>query len=365
MKVTIASQALLDGLNIAAGAVALRTPKAALQCVLIRACSDSVLLMATDLEVGIRYVLTQVEVEKEGEVLVSLARLSGIVRESRDETIALELVENTLHIRGSDSHFQVYTSDPSEFPPVPELEGKADFEVSGEELRWMIDRTLFAAAKESTRYAIDGLLWERKGKQLKIVATDGRRLSMVGCEVEKAGEAESKGIVPSKAVSLFHRAVLNPEEKFRIKFLSNQVLLAGSRVTISSVLVEGNFPKYEDVIPQDCDKKVRLDTLQLLSATRRASLLTSEESRAVRLEFTTDKLVMQARAPEQGEATIEMAVDYKGDPLEIGFNPVFLSDMLKVVDSDEVLLELRDSNRPGLFRNGERHLYVVMPVNLS
>ncbi len=364
MKVTVASSALQEALSLCAGAAATRTPKVALQGVLITALKDSLLLMATDLEHGIRYNLTEVEVESEGEALVPVSKITQIVRESRDETIELELENNVLHIRGSDSQFRVYVADPREFPPVPNLEGPADFEVQGTLVRKLIDRTLFAAAKESTRYAIDGLLWEKTGDRLRIVATDGRRLAVAGGALENAHGPDGKVIVPSKAVSLLSRVTLDGDQRVGVKFLANQVLMKTPRVTVSSVLVEGHFPKYEDVIPKDCDKRVEANVQELLSAVRRAALLTSEESKAIRLSFEKNKLVLTGRAPEEGEASVQMACDYTEEPLEIGFNPAFLVDLLKVLETETIGLELKASNRPGLFRNGEDFMYVVMPVNL-
>ncbi len=365
MKIIIAPQTLLDGLNVAAAAAASRTPKAALQGVLITALEDSVLLMATDLETGVRCNLTEVEIEQQGKTLVPVAKLAQIIRESADPTIVLELEENTLHIRGSDSHFSMYTADPQEFPPVPELEGEPDFVLSGGQLRRLIDWTLFAAAKESTRYAIDGLLWSCSGDRLKVVATDGRRLAVADAPVEKSTGKEISAIVPAKAMGLISRVVTDPDESFQIKFLSNQMLLKSSRVTLSSVLLEGHFPKYEDVIPQDCDRTVRVAAPEMLSAVRRSALLTSEESKAIRLRFDDNKVVMTGRAPEQGQASVELPLSYEAEPLEIGFNPNFLTDVLKVLDDREVELQLKDANRPGLFRSDDDYLYVIMPVNLS
>jgi len=130
--------------------------------------------------------------------------------------------------------------------------------------------------------------------------------------------------------------------------------------------VEGAFPPFEDVIPKDQDKKVSCDTASLLSAIRRAALLTNEESRGVRMAFADDKLTLTSRAPEMGEAEVELALDkYEGDPVEIGFNPGFIADALKVVDGGKVIVELKAPNKPGVLRTGPDFTYVLMPVNLQ
>lgn len=364
MKFTIAPQALLDGLNIAGAAAATRTPKPVLQGVLIEVLEDSVLLMATDLETGVRCTLEQVEVERQGKTVVPVAKLTQIIRESPDETINIELKEQRLHITGRHEQFEMFTADPQDFPPVSEMEGKPDFTISGTSLRTLIERTIFAAAKESTRYAIDGLLFNYDGERLKLVATDGRRLAMAHAEVQNCGANKSSAIVPAKAMSLIAHMPAGPDENFDIKLLSNQFLLRSPRVTLSSVLLEGHFPKYEDVIPQDCDRTVRVQAPALLGAVRRSALLTSEESRAIRLHFEKNKVVMTGRAPEQGQSSVELEVVYDAEEMDIGFNPNFLSDVLKILGDSEVQLDLKDANRPGLFRSDD-YMYVVMPVNLS
>ena len=134
---------------------------------------------------------------------------------------------------------------------------------------------------------------------------------------------------------------------------------------ISTVLVEGHFPKYEDVIPKDCDREMVVNTTEFLGALKRAALLTNEESKGVRLTLADGELTLASRAPEQGEATVSIPVRYNGEPLEIGFNPVFLLDVLRITHTDEVTLALKDPRRPGVMRFGDEFVYVVMPVNLE
>jgi DNA polymerase-3 subunit beta len=200
---------------------------------------------------------------------------------------------------------------------------------------------------------------------LNLVATDGRRLAWAGGGVDKGDGADVQRIVPLKTVSVLQRILANVEGPVGIQLGENQVIVRGGVYVISSALVEGHFPQYKDVVPKDSDKKIEINTEELLSGIRRAALLTNEQSKGVRLRFADGRLVMSSRAPEQGEATISMAVDYSDSPLEIGFNPVFLQDALRIVGSPTITLEMKDSNRPGIMRAGEGFLYVVMPVSLS
>jgi DNA polymerase-3 subunit beta len=365
MKLRVNRQELAEALAAAGSVAAGRTPKPILQCVLLEAHSDCCVLKATDLELSIRCTVTQVEVDQTGEVLVSADKLSHIVRESNEEILAIEAGEGVCHVRGQDSHFQIYMQNASEFPPVPTMEKEPDFEVETAVLRRLAEWTAFAAARENSRYAINGVLWEKDKGKLLLTATDGRRLSHASGKVKGGDDSSVRAIVPVKAMILFMRILTEADTAVGVKVTGNQVLLRAARATVSSSLIEGQFPNYRDVIPDDSDKQAELSTAEFLSAIRRAALLTNEESRSVRLSFDKDELTLTSRAPEQGEAMVRMLAAYQGEPVEIGFNPVFLVDVLKVVDDERVKIELKAPNRPGVIRGGGDALYVVMPLNLS
>jgi len=365
MHVIVSRNALLEVLGAASSVVASRTPKDVLKCVRLTTTGDGLLVSATDLEVGLRGTVRQVEIKASGECLVPVDKLVQIARESVDETLLVESEEDKCHVRGADSHFEVYGQDPKEFPPVPCLEGEPDFEIEAAVLHKLIEQTMFAVAKENTRYAINGVMWEKHGHKLNMAATDGRRLAWASAGVEKVAGSDIQQIVPSKTASVLQRILMGIEGPVAVKLGENQLLVCGGPYVLSSALVEGHFPQYKDVIPKDCDKKIEMNTEELLSGIKRAALLTNEQSKGVRLRFADGRLVLSSRAPEQGEATISLAVDYAGAPIEIGFNPVFLADALRVVGSPTVTVEFKDANRPGVIRAGDGFLYVVMPVSLN
>jgi len=365
MHVVVNRSALVEVLNVASSVVASRTPKDILKCVRLTTTNDGLLISATDLEVGLRGTVRQVEVKKTGESLLPADKLMQIARESIDEVLSIEDDGEKCHITGQDSVFDIYGHDPSEYPPVPDLEGEGDLEIEGQALRHLIERTVFSVAKENTRYAINGVLWEKRGLKLALVATDGRRLAWATGTAERtSGEDNRKMIVPAKTLSILQRVLGNIEQKVTVQFSDNQIVVAGAGYAVSSALVEGHFPPYEEVIPQDNDKKIDLPTESFLSAVRRASLLANDQSKGVRLRFADGKLVLTSRAPEQGEATVSMPVEYAGVPLEIGFNPAFLTEALRVAGAAVVTAELKDGSRPGIFRTGGDFVYLVMPVSL-
>lgn len=368
MKLNFNRAALADALSILTSVVPSRTPKPILRCIQITADKKDVHICATDLEVGINYQVSEVQVEQAGEVIVPADRLAAIVRESTDDVLLLQTEDGSCKIEGADSRFTVYGQEPGQYPTIPGFDAKADVEITLSNLQDGIGQCLFATARESTRYALNGVLWEIKGKKLSLVATDGRRLAR--CRVNLASApaeraAKAKIIVPAKTMALLDKLAGSEKDTVAVKLVENQALFSCADVVISSNLVEGNFPKYEDIIPGDYDKKLMLPTAAALSAVRRAALLTSEESRGIKLSIAKNNLVFSGRALEAGDAQISMPVDYKAEPIEIGFNPQFLIDALRVIKTEEFELELGQADRPGLIKSGVNFLYVLMPINLG
>jgi DNA polymerase-3 subunit beta len=367
MKVNFNRAALAEALGLLTSIVPSRTPKPILRCVQITAGDKEARLCATDLEVGISYIASEVQIDEPGEVIVPADRLTAIVRESVDDVLLLESKDGACEIRGADSRFKIYGHEVGQYPAVPAFEGAADIEIALGELQGGIEQCLFATARESSRYAINGVLWEIKDKKLMLVATDGRRLARCRVKVVSApGKDKAEGIiVPAKTMSLLEKIGSSEKDTVAVKLADNRILISCANIVISSTLVEGNFPKYEDIIPSDHDKKLTLSTEAALSAVRRSSLLTSDESRGIKLAVDKDKLIFSCRAPEMGDAQVDMAIDYKGERIEIGFNPQFLIEALRVIRTPEFDLELGESDRPGVLKSGTNFLYVLMPINLG
>ncbi|UCE98595.1 MAG: DNA polymerase III subunit beta [Planctomycetota bacterium] len=368
MKVNFNRSALAEPLNLLMSVVPSRTPKPILRCVKITASGKTVRICATDLEVGINCLVSEVQVEEEGSIVIPADRLNAIVRESLDEVLSLKAAKSTCEIQGADSHFTIYGQEPDQYPAVPDFDGAADIEIALTNLQSGIEQSLFATAKESTRYALNGVLWDIQGKKLTLVATDGRRLARCRVSLTSAPAREvkqAKIIVPAKTMALLDRIGGGNKETVAAKLVDNQILFSCANVVISSNLVEGTFPNYEDIIPADYDKKLTLSTEASLSAVRRSALLTSEESRGIKLSIGNGAIVFSGRAPEAGDAQVDMAVDYKGESIEIGFNPQFLIEVLRVIKTPEFELELGQSDRPGLIKSGANFLYVLMPISLD
>ncbi len=368
MKVNFNTAALAEALSLLAPVVPSRTPKPILRCIKITAEKDEVRICATDLEVGINYLVSEVQIEQPGCIVIPADKLNAIVRETVDEVITLEADEAACKVIGSDSNFTIYGHDADQYPEVPGFDGEADLKVNLENMQAGIEQSLFATAKESTRYALNGVLWEVDGKKLSLVATDGRRLAKVKVNLAEAATKEiqeAKIIVPAKTMGLLDKVGGTEKDVVTVKMADNQIVINCANVVMSSNLVEGNFPKYEDIIPSDYDKKLTLSTEPALSAVKRASLLTSEESRGIKLAIEKDQVTFSARAPETGDAVVNMKIKYDGDPLEIGFNPQFIMDCLRVLKTPEFDFELSQPDRPGMIKSGSSFIYVLMPINLG
>ncbi len=383
MKVIVHRQALVEVLGLACSVVLTRSPKPVLSCVRISTAtvggSRVLRIVATDLEITIETSLSQVDIKQDGIALLPAHKLLDIVNNSPDENLALDVVGEKATILGADSMFTLLGFNSEDFPPVSGFEGAPDCTLSAGLLKTMLDRTRFAAAKEMTRYAMNGVLFERKGKKLSMVATDGHRLAQARDEIELADERESESIIPIKAINMLERLLVDPEQTVQLQFREGKLFAqliskaAGEKTpsaeglitaSLSASLVEGNFPPYKDVIPKDCDHKASINRDKFRSAVQRAALLTNEESKSIRLSFGNKNLTITGRAPEMGEAKVEMPIDYTSETMDVGFNPIYLQDALKVAPTEEITFELRAPNKPGLIKSGQGFLYVIMPVSL-
>jgi DNA polymerase-3 subunit beta len=393
MKVIVDRAALLDAVNLVSGAVAARTPKIQLTCIKVTAVKapggNEVTLEATDGEISIRLSLSQVDVLAGGAILLPADKFRGIVAgEENEPTLTLETVgADHCLIKGSDAKFDIVGFAPDDFPPIHSFAdavsgggesaaAKATITHPAGSLAELVARTLFATARESSRYAINGVLFKRDGKRLEMVSTDGRRLALARASLTTS-EKDAKPvqcIVPTKALGMLQKLIKENDEAVQIAITENQIFFSfgtaasPGRAVLISNLVEGSFPPYDDVIPKDNDKKVTFDRDVLLSAVRRAAVLTNEESRGVKMSFNPKEkqLEISSRAPEQGEANIRVdLIEYNGDAMEIGFNPTFITDALKIMTEQQVVMELKASGKPGMIRSGNEFLYVVMPVSLT
>jgi DNA polymerase III subunit beta len=372
MKAACDRSTLTRGVQVASSVVLPRSPKPALGCIKLEVQQGKMTLLATDLEIGIRIELDKIDVREPGEGLVPADRLHAILRELDADTVTLTCSNQETEIVAPGSRFKVLGDDPADFPQVPEFPETGAFTILADDLVGLIKRTLFATAKENTRYALNGVLWEVTDKDLTLVATDGRRLSLARGKCKDGPAQKISAIVPSKAMQLVERCLADLTTKdgqVRVVLREKDILVEsppseGGKRIVYSRLVDGHFPKYEDVIPRDFDKKATLDTQAFMAAVRKAALLTNEESRGVMLKFGGQELVITSRTPEMGEAEVRMPVEYTGEAMEVGFNPQYVLDAVKVIDAQQFLFKLKGPSKPGVIGEGSLFTHVVMPVSI-
>lgn len=369
MKVTCQRDSLLTACQIAGAAVAARTTKPILSNVKAVAQDDALTLMATDLEVGIRYELRGVKVSRAGSAILPVARLVSILRETTDADITLDAGEDVTTIKLTTGRFEMPGGDPAEFPDIPTFDaGDRYHEITAGALRTLIKRTAFAAdKKETTRFAVSGVLWEADGGKARLVATDTKRLALCEGPADVRGEADPKGqshLIPLKTVGLLERNLADDGELIRVALKPNEALFQTERALIHTRLVEGRFPPYRNIIPKKMDVRLPVAAADLLARVRQAAIMTDDESKRVDFHFEPGKVTLTARGPETGSSEVVMHLpDYDGPTVDIAFDPAYLTEMLRAIEGEPTaVLEMTDGTKPAVFRVGDGYLYLVMPL---
>jgi len=367
MKVQCHREGLLAAVQLAAAAVPARDVKPVLANLKMIVEEDRCILLATDLELGLRLEVRGVQAATPGEALLPAARLQAILREATEETVEIEADSQTCLVRGASNEFEMGGEDPGEFPDVPGFTEEKPYQVAAGALREMIRRTLFAAAVENPRYALTGVLWELEGKLVRLVATDGRRLALAEGAGEGKEEHDTKGqahVVPTKAMQLLERNLQDPDESVQISLRPNEALFKTARATLYSRLVEGRFPPYREVFPKKTAVHIPLVVGPFYTAVRQAAVMTDTESKKVTFTFSKKKLTLQARGGKTGRSKVEMPIDYEGKNIEVAFDPKYVSDMLRVLDPAAALtVDVIDSSAAAVFRQGDSYSYIVMPLS--
>jgi len=367
MKVTCERESLLAAFQTAAAVVPSRSPKPILQNIKLEVSDTSAILLATDLEIGIRIQASGVQSHVPGSAILPLGRFGSILRESSDENLHLESDGQATTVRGERSEFRLPSENPQEFPAVADFNESAYHELSARTLRELIRRTIFATDNESSRYALGGVLLEMSSDKITAVGTDGRRLAKMEVPARGVGghqSGDSMTIVPTKAMQLIERALTDPDAEIQLAARANEILVRSPRATIYSRLVEGRFPKWRDVFPQRSGaSKIEMTVGPLYSAVRQAAIVTSEESRGIDFSFHAGTLVLSGRAAELGQSRVELPIGYDGPALSITLDPRYVSDFLKVLDPEKVItLELKDAESAAVCTTDDGYGYVIMPL---
>jgi DNA polymerase-3 subunit beta len=374
MKFSIGKNELLRGLARLQSIVEKRNTMPILANVLIEvgteAKAGALHLAATDLEVSVHSVQAA-DVVSPGRVTAPAKRLYEILRELPDEPVQIEsTAQDYLSLRCARTSFELAGNSAEEYPALPELELIETVTVPGLLLGQMIERTMYAASLDETRYNLNGVFVEylADAGRLRMVATDGHRLAYVDRPLGVAVEGLGRGvIIPRKGLSELKRLVDEEEvDEVEIGFQGNSALVRRRGITLSMRLIEGEFPNYRQVIPQPGKHQVVMPVEPLVQALRRVIIVAAERSRAVKLELGSGTLRLSSNSPDIGEAHEELDADYMGEELTVAFNARYLLDALLYIGSKEVRLRLQDSVTAAQLTpaDDDESLAVVMPMRL-
>jgi DNA polymerase-3 subunit beta len=367
MKVVCDREKLLAAFQTAAAVAPARSPKAILQNVKFEASESGAMLLATDLEIGVRMHVAGVEAQSPGAAILPISRFGAILRESSDAQLRLEADGRATIVRGQRSEFRLPAEDPAEFPTVAGFSEEKYHELPARLLRELIRRTIFATDNESSRYALGGVLLEFAEDKITAVGTDGRRLAKMGCPARSVGghaSGDTTTIVPTRSMQLIERALSDGDAEVQIAARANEVIVQSPRVTIFSRLVEGRFPRWRDVFPQRTDvSRIEMAVGPFLAAVRQAAIVTSEESRGVDFTFENGMLLLSGRAAEVGQSRVELPLAYEGPAISITLDPRYMQDFLKVLDTEKTItLELKDAESAAVCLTDDGYGYVIMPL---
>lgn len=367
MHLTIQREALLKPLQLVAGVVERRQTQPVLSNILLVVADQQLSLTGTDLEVEL---VGRVPLEapcEAGSITVPARKLMDICKCLPAEAcISIRLDEQKVIVKSGRSRFTLSTLPASDFPSVEESAGSLQFSLAQGMLRRLIERTSFAMAQQDVRYYLNGMLLEVHKDELRAVTTDGHRLALCTLTAGIGHPDRHQVIVPRKGIQELGRLLTEQEAQVSVVLGQNHIRATTAEFTFTSKLVDGRFPDYERVLPKGGDKVVLGNRLLLREAFSRAAILSNEKYRGVRLELSPGLLKIQANNPEQEEAEEEVAVDYAGTPLEIGFNVSYLLDVLAVMGCDQVRFTFLDANSSALLQEADNNdsSYVVMPMRL-
>jgi DNA polymerase-3 subunit beta len=364
MKFSVTKEKLLECLQQVQNVVSTRTTLPILSNVLLQANGDEVRLTTTDLDVGVRGSF-EAQVEKEGATTLPARRLFNIIRELPSSEIQFDVDgKNAASIRSGQSFFKILGLPEEEFPPLPKFDDSKVVTIRQKDLRDGLRKTSYAISTDETRYVLNGVLFSFKDNKLTLVATDGRRLAMLDLELEFPRSHEADIIIPTKAVTELQR-LLTDEGDVRVSLGSGQISFDLNNTLLVSKLIEGNYPNYKQVIPGEMKERVTLERETFLNSLRRVSLLASDKSNSIKLNFSKNNIDITANTPEVGEAKESLPVAYKGREFSVAFNPEFLMAPLRNLTEDEIFFDLIDEMSPGVIKIQSPFLYVLMPMRIS
>ena len=365
MELAFEKDELLYSLQIVQSVASGRNTLPILSNVLIRAEGGNIECTATDLEVGIKVKVIGT-IKEEGSITVSAKKLVDIVRELPDKTIELVTTANDrIEITCGDGVYKIIGLSDEDFPQLPSVDSEA-ITIEGETLCSVIHKTEFAASTEEVRYFLNGLFFNLLEDKTEVVATDGKQLALAHCAPMKAPEDISGFIVPLKAVKEIERTFADSPE-VKISLVKNQILFADENATLTTRLVEGEYPKYQTIIPESTEGRTVVSKESILRATRRVALLSNPKNFSICLDIDPEQIQVSAKSPEHGEAHETLAVESGSSSVRIGFDARLLTEVLAHIETESLVLEFSGELNPLVVKpvGDDVHICIIMPMRLE
>lgn len=368
MKLTIDRSELLSALSHVQSVVERRNTIPILSNVLLSAGPGALTLTATDLDIE-AVDAADASVDQEGGLTAPAQTLFDVVRKLPETAeVQLEyLPENQrLSIQAGRSRFALPTLPASDFQTMTKDPGSVQFDLDASELKRLIDKTRFAISTEETRYYLNGVYLHIAEGKLRAVATDGHRLALSEIDAPQGAESLKGVIIPRKAVAEVRRLIDGFDGLVAISASEAKIVFTAGRAVLTTKLIDGSFPDYARVIPQNNDKTLKVENVALEKAVDRVATVSAERSRSVKLSLESDKVVLTVNHAETGHGVEEVEAEYGGDPMEIGFNARYLLDIFQQIDGDVILFDFNDPAAPALVRDpaDPASRYVLMPLRV-
>lgn len=364
MKATLDRSELLAALNVVSKGTSSRTTLPILSGILFSASGDSLVMSATDLEISVKAGV-KAAVEQAGDTVAAGRLVADIVRSMPESAITLETAgPDLLSISGAQSSFKVKTLTPDDFPKFPEIGDGNRVSIPTDTFISVVRQVSKAVSRDETRPVLTGILVTLTGPRLKMVATDSYRLAVKEMDLPEAVADNAEVIVPGKALEEVSR-LLGDAESVILGFSDNQVILEFGDVVYVSRRIEGAYPNYNQLLPQEYTSRAVVDRHELMDAVKRVALL-AQHNAPLRFAQSEATLTLSATTPDVGEATESIMVQTEGNDIEIAFNPAFLVDGIASSESDSIAVEMTSPVKPAVFRSAgdDSFLYLLMPVRL-
>lgn len=368
MKITLPREALVSALSDVAPVIPSKTPKDLLKNVLLTIIGGTATMIATDQEVGIRREIKDVTAERDGSVILPPGRLVSILREINSDTVELDIGEKSIKIVAGGSKFTLSTVDADEFPEVNSFTETSYIKLKASALKRIISRVQFSVDPDSQRFALGGIAVDAQPGTLTLISTDSRRLAIASAPAEIVGKPIAADLsnlpcIPIRAALALSKSLPDSDEEVWLALLPSSVLAKCGGVTVYGRLIEGRFPRYQDVIPNEVNHTMQAVCGPLYSAVRQAMITQNEESKGADFSFSEASLSIVSKAAEVGESEINIPVVFEGDDLTITFDSKYLGQFLNVIDREfPIVGKFVDGDSAAVFSCGDDYRYIVMPL---